>query len=105
MKTLFFLLAILTASTSTLLAQPAESVTIATYYPAPFGKYQLMQIAPSASLSPAECDLSPGNAAEGMMRYYVGDATNPPGLYVCTADRFNNLTWTPAAGTGSTKGY
>lgn len=58
----------------------ADNITLTTYYPAPFGVYDRLRLAPRDSLSSEDCKDS---RQRGTMYYDNGLGERSEGLYIC----------------------
>lgn len=75
MKKIFLSLAFIVIFSAICFAQGNETITITTYYPAPYGVYQELRLFPSGP-PVGICD-------EGELYYDDASTGNPEGLYVC----------------------
>lgn len=77
-KKIFILAAMILLSTATVFS---ESVTLTTYYPAPFGAYDRFKLVPRDTLSTQEFCKS--GADVGVLYYNNGKDQQQEGIYVC----------------------
>jgi len=90
MKKIFFLSLFLLSFCLTQQSLYAESITLTTYYPAPFGAYDRLRLVPRAPLS------DPGGCAPGTI--YVDNITNQ--MQFCQSDK----TWGSVGGVWTKSG-
>jgi hypothetical protein len=86
---------LLSATSACAAAKSEETVTITTYYPSPYGVYNVIRLHPDTKAEGAECKT-------GELYYEnTGTATRPTGLYFCNdSERWERLGYKPQFETG-----
>lgn len=80
-KNLFVLIVFLALPGLVFAADPANTVTLSTYYPAPFGAYDRIRLVPRDSLSAEQFCRLPADV--GTIYYDNGLGERQEGIYVC----------------------
>ncbi|HOW43127.1 MAG TPA: hypothetical protein P5110_08840 [Candidatus Omnitrophota bacterium] len=87
---LCLLLILVSATSACAAAKNEETVTITTYYPSPYGVYNVIRLHPDTKAEGSECKT-------GELYYEnMGTSTRPTGLYFCNdTERWERLNYKP----------